>query len=431
MDSEAASETDQPGWYRLLPGVVLIIGLLLTALLWMETRQALIDTLERADAPLHELQAQHLGDRLEHHEQLLQLMARSPESGTPHPLSRIAGWQGLLRVRPGDDGSLRALDSQLAPGAPEALPTSTLNHPFWEQLRQRIPANGTAATPHYQVDGGLFQGLVTATGTDEDPEYLISLFAPKTMIADNLQLGKRPRLQISVMDLQQHETAPIYSNSDGDAHGPVHETTVSLGDRQWLVRGQSIGTLEDSHGAVLLDGLLFGGVALTVALTLLAWQLVRYHRLGMRRMERMDRLRDRDQRALENKRVEKEVMTRALSDSEQRTRDFIQLGGGIGFELDDEQAIGYVSAQVQPILGRAPSDLAGLALMDLLPESEHQRLSDAFRSSKRERAIARLDTFFLHEDGTSLPVRIQICSVCDALSECQGFRAVAWPHQPH
>jgi PAS domain S-box-containing protein len=192
-----------------------------------------------------------------------------------------------------------------------------------------------------------------------------------------------------------------------------------------------VGALDESYGTLLLNVLLFSGVALSIALTLLTWQLVRYHRLNLRRMARMDRLRERDRRALENKRVEKEVMTRALSDSEQRTRDFIQLGGGMGFELDDQQAIGFVSAQVQPLLGRAPSDLAGLALAELVPETEHQRLTDAFRSSKRERTITRLDTCLLHKDGTILPVRIQICTVCDALSHCQGFRAVAWPHSPH
>jgi len=51
MDSEAASEADQPGWYRLLPVVVLAVGLLLTVLLWMETRQALIEATDDSSAP--------------------------------------------------------------------------------------------------------------------------------------------------------------------------------------------------------------------------------------------------------------------------------------------------------------------------------------------------------------------------------------------
>ena len=431
MDSEAASETDQPGWFRLLPAAVLVIGLLLTSLLWMETRQALISAMDSSAAPLHELQAQQLSSQITQHEQLLRHLAESPEAGAGNSLSTMAGWQGLLRLGRAEDGGLRVVETQLAPRAPTPLPTSTLTQPFWEQLPERLSDSGPIATPHFRVDGVLVQGLVLATGSGSGQQYLVSLFDPETMIADNLQLGERPRLQVTVMDLQQHDTDPIYSNQGRDAHGPVHETTIRVGDRKWLVRSQSIGTLEGGRGSLLLKGLLVGGVALTIALTLLAWQLVRYHRLGIRRMVRMDRLRDRDRRALENKRVEKEVMSRALSDSEQRTRDFIQLGGGIGFELDDEQAIGYVSAQVQPLLGRAPSDLAGLALTDLLPETEHQRLTDAFRSSKREHTIARLDTYLLHQDGTSLPVRIQICTVCDALSECQGFRAVAWPHQPH
>lgn len=431
MDSETASDADQPAWYRLLPAVVLVVGLVLTALLWMETRQALIEATDDSAAPLHALQAQSLDDRLTQQEQLLQLLARSPDSGAGELLGTMAGWQGVLRIDSGDDGELEVTDARLADNAPDALATNTLKQPFWKQLPEQFPESGFVATPHFRVDGTLVQGLVVATGADIDAQYLVNLFDPETLIAENLRLGKKPRLRISVMDLQQHDPLPLYSNHEESLEGPVHETTISLGDRQWLVRSQSVGTLENSHGAFLLNGLLFGGVALTIALTLLAWQLVRYYRLGLRRMVYMDRLRDRDRRALENKRVEKEVMTRALSDSEQRTRDFLQLGGGIGLELDDHQAIGYISAQVQPLLGRAPSDLAGLALAELVPETEHQRLTDAFHSSKRERTITRLDTYLLHRDGSNVPVRIQICTVCDALSHCQGFRAVAWPHSSH
>ena len=431
MDSETASEADQPGWYRLLPALVLVVGLLLTALLWMETRQTLIEGTNDSAAPLHALQAQRLNDRLMQHEQLLQLLAESPDAEASDILNNMAGWQALLRIRPGANGELRAVNTRLSANAPDDLVTSTVNQPFWEQLREQLPDSGPVATPHFRVDNTLVQGLVMATSSERDPQYVVNLFDPETLIAENLMLGKMPRLQISVIDLQQHDPLPLYSSHDGNSDGPLHETTITLGDRQWLVRSQSAATLDESHGTILLNGLLFGGVALTIALTLLAWQLVRYHRLSIRRLVRMERLRDRDRRALENKGVEKEVMTRALSDSEQRTRDFIQLGGGIGFELDDEQAIGYVSAQVQPLLGRAPSDLAGLPLTDLLPEAEHQRLTDAFHSSKRERSITRLDTCLLHQDGSILAVRIQICTVCDALSQCQGFRAVAWPHQAH
>lgn len=431
MDSETASEADQPGWYRLLPAIVLVVGLLLTSFLWMETRQALIEARDDSVAPLHALQAQRLNDRLTQHEQLLQLLAESPDSRAGEFLSSMAGWQGQVWVGSGADGELRVARRRLSSTAPDTLVASTMNQPFWEPLREQLPDSGPLATPHFRVGGTLVQGLVMATSPDGNPQYIVHLFDPETLVADNLELGNKPQLQISVMDLQQHDSSPLYSSHEGGRDGPFHETTISLGDRQWLVRSQSAANLEGGHGALLLNGLLFGGVALTIALTLLAWQLVRYHRLAIRRMVRMDRLRDRDQRALENKRVEKEVMTRALSDSEQRTRDFIQLGGGIGFELDDEQAIGYVSAQVQPLLGRAPTDLAGCPLTDLLPEADRQRLTDAFRSSKRERGITRLDTRLLHQDGSFLPVRIQICTVCDALSQCQGFRAVAWPHQGH
>lgn len=432
MDSETASEADQPAWYRLLPVAVLVAGLLLTALLWMETRQALIANTQQATSPLHALQSQRLNDRLREHEHLLGLVAENPDSSAVDILGSMAGWQGLLRVETEEEGKLRVASTRLSSDAPQSLAQKVIEEPFWDSLRGRSMEDGPVATPHFTVDGIRLQGLVLSGGGDsETSQYLVSLFDPQTLIAENLELGKKPRLHISVLDLQQHEPEPLYSSQDAEDGGPSRETTIDLGDRQWLVRSRSINSLGEGGAPILLNGLLFGGVALSIALTLLAWQLVRYHHLGIRRMVRMNRLRDRDRRALENKRVEKEVMSRALSDSEQRTRDFIQLGGGIGFELDDEQAIGYVSSQVQPLLGRAPTDLAGRALTELLPETDHQRLTDAFHSSKRERGITRLDTSLLRDDGTTLPVRIQICTICDALSQCQGYRAVAWPHGGH
>ncbi len=43
MEPESGPETDQPGWYRALPPLVLGTGLALSLLLWFETRQALVE----------------------------------------------------------------------------------------------------------------------------------------------------------------------------------------------------------------------------------------------------------------------------------------------------------------------------------------------------------------------------------------------------
>ena len=42
MEPESVPDTDQPGWYRALPPLVLGTGLALSLLLWSETRQALL-----------------------------------------------------------------------------------------------------------------------------------------------------------------------------------------------------------------------------------------------------------------------------------------------------------------------------------------------------------------------------------------------------
>lgn len=428
MDSDTASHAEQPGWYRLFPVLVLIVGLLLTYLLWAETRQTLVAGDRSSAFAVHEVQVRQLETRLEQHEQLLQMIARNPETTALDLLTELPAWRGLIRLTPGPEGKPGLSMSHFADQIPETVAGNIMQPAFWETLPDRLSADQRPlTTPHFRVDGTRLQGLTIATGSGSQQEFLVSLYAPEVLVRDSFANPETAPLHTRIIDLQQHENQPIVSIGEGSASGTERETTIRAGDRQWLVRSQYSGSVPLENGRLLLNGIAVGGSALSLALALLSLQLVRYHRLNRRRIVHLDRLLDRDRRALENKRIEKEVMSRALSDSEQRTRDFIQLGGGIGFELDDEHAIGYVSPQVQPVLGRAPSDLAGLALTALLPESEHQRLTDAVNSSRRERTITRLDTLLEHSDGTAVSVRVQICTVCDALSHCQGFRAVAWP----
>ncbi|XOZ32743.1 PAS domain-containing protein [Halomonadaceae bacterium KBTZ08] len=176
--------------------------------------------------------------------------------------------------------------------------------------------------------------------------------------------------------------------------------------------------------------LLLAGIVVSAGLAVLVGCLVRIHRLSLRREVRLERLRERDNRALENKRVEKAVMSRALSDSEQRTRDFIRLSTGIALELDDSRAIGYISPQVETWLGHTPTTLAGERVAMILPESEHNRFDDALDTSRREAGHTSLDTWFRDPEGHTLPVHLHICAIVDALSHCEGFRLVASPRGP-
>ncbi|MGM0450182.1 MAG: PAS domain S-box protein, partial [Pseudomonadota bacterium] len=194
--------------------------------------------------------------------------------------------------------------------------------------------------------------------------------------------------------------------------------------RQALIRAATGGADPFFPGALLLCGVL-----LSLGLAFITWRLVRAQRLTVRRQVRLERLRERDGRALENKRLEKEVMSRALSDSEQRTRDFIRLGTGIALELDDARAIGYISPQVEAWLGHTPSTLAGDRVSSLLPESEHSRLDDTLDACRREATHQQLETWLQDREGRTHPVQVRVCAVIDALSHCQGFRMVASPRE--
>ena len=428
MDPDAASHRDQPGWYRALPALVLVVGLLLTWMGWTQTRHALLSQAQHNAPALHQLQVRNLEIRMQQHAHLLGILARNGDTPAMRALVELPGWYGLIALAPEPSGEPDITMIRFAEDVSDQLKQAIMAPAFWDTLSAKVPADGDPiATPHFRANGIRLQGLATAQGSGPERQLLVSLYAPEVLIRESLGGTADAGLKTSVIDLQQHENAPVATLGGGHASGWAGETAVRVGDRQWLVRGNATTTVPGPPGQLLLDALAFGGCVLSLALGLFAWVLVRHHGMNVRQVLHLAQLRDRDQRALENKRIEKEVMSRALSDSEQRTRDFIQLGGGIGFELDDEHAIGYVSPQIQPILGHAPSDLTGLALTELLPDSEHQRLSDAILGSRRERTITRVDTVLERSDGGTVPMRIQICTVVDALSHCQGFRAVAWP----
>lgn len=199
----------------------------------------------------------------------------------------------------------------------------------------------------------------------------------------------------------------------------------------WFETHEALARAATSGNVPLLPTiLLLAGILLSIGLTLLVGCLVRVHRLSLRREMRLERQSERDSRALENKRLEKAVMSQALSDSEQRTRDFIRLSTSIALELDDARAIGYISPQVETWLGRAPASLAGERVALILPACEHSRLDDALDTSRREACHISLDTWFQDPEGHTLPVHLRICAIVDALSHCEGFRVVASPRGP-
>ena len=433
-------------WQQLLPLLIFLVGGLITVVLWQDARAVLSTESSRSLTQLHEAQARQLQASISEYENSLSQLAAALATTALAPedalqaqglamIERHGAWRHLTLARSDpDDDQLEVLTSVPHAGTPWSPGQDLSLEPLWQPLLEpSAQQTGTRVTPRFTpADGntGEHQALVRALRLDGDERYLlIAVFEPGILIEQALALPEPLPLRTSIIDLDQHENEPLFVTRDVTAEGPVRETRVELADRSWLVRSQGLTDLFDGSGGALLNAILAGGLALSLAVTLLFWQLNRQRLETGQREQQLHKRWDRDLKALENKRLEKEVLGRALSDSEQRTRDFIQLGAGIGFELDDERTIGYVSHQVQSLLGHAPADLAGIPIAELFPPSEHQRLSDALIACREQRVATRIDASLIHSDGREMPFCIRVCSITDALSHCQGYRAIAWPRQ--
>lgn len=442
------ADTNAPArsWQQLLPLLIFLVGGMITVLLWQDTRAVLSTESSRSLSQLHEAQARQLQAALSEQENSVSQLAAALGTTALAPeatlqalglamLERHSAWRHLTLAGTGpDDDRLEVLSSVPHVGTPWSPGQDLSRDPLWQPLLHPSARQlGVRATPSFTPDednGPKIQALSRPLRLDDGEHYLLIVaFDPGILIEQSLALSEPTPLRTSVIDPDQQESEPLFVTRDVAAEGPVRETRIEMADRTWLIRSQSLTDLFDGTGRQLLNAILAGGLALSLALALLFWQLNRQRLAADQREQQLQQRWDRDLKALENKRLEKEVLSRALSDSEQRTRDFVQLGAGIGFELDDEQTIGYVSRQVQQLLGHAPTDLAGTPMADLFPSSEHQHLADALSACRQQREHTQIDANLTHADGGESAFRIRFCTITDALSLCQGYRAIAWPRQ--
>ncbi len=426
------------GWIKLLwlPLVVFLGGLLITALLWIETREALQGQAEQTLERIHHLQAQRLQQGINTFEGNLEQLANQLPAENPEALlgtirDPMPGWQALAVL----DNDTRVQWQYSIQDELWAEGTRFDAAAHWRGTLERARNQGAVATSprfeHPTRPGDQLQALVwPLPGNNGEAGYLIASFSPVQFIQAFLGPVEGHSEHTAIVDLDQHDHRPIFQSQPDQGLGTSRESELGLGDRRWLMRSQITPEMA-GHNSGLIQGLPLGGAALSIALALLLGQMRHRQAQLQKTTEQLQKEWDRDRRALDNKHLEKEVLSRALSDSEQRTRDFVELGEAIGFELDDQATIGYVSPQAYQLLGRPPTEVAGMALAQLLPEPERARLRDALRDCRREATAVLLDTQMHRISGQDLPVRLRMITITDALSHCQGYRVVAWPRASH
>ena len=124
-----------------------------------------------------------------------------------------------------------------------------------------------------------------------------------------------------------------------------------------------------------------------------------------------------------NFQVEKSILRQALNDSEQRSRDLVALSGAVIWELDENGRIGFVSTQIAELLDRAPADLVGQPLEELVAPAFQDNFRRALAAARNDSSIERIDLPLLHRDQEAeVPVVLRVRALKDPVHGLSGFR---------
>lgn len=298
--------------------------------------------------------------------------------------------------------------------------------PHWRQpietALQQEKVSATAQT-HIQRNGNsqlavrLFKGLSNGT--------LVSLaFAPDSLLKFALPGQINPALQITVFDLDQHLKSPLFATAPliEPNYPRALRSAISVADREWILT-----TLPDRH---FMDGfrerakqiIWLAGLITTVLSALLTWWLCRRLRNSQTNEHRQERAIDGFEQVLENNRIEKAALTRALQDSEQRSRDLVAIAGSVVAELDESGRIGFISAQTVDLLGLPPADMQDHLLTEFVLAAERDRFQQGMKAARQERNVVRIDLQMQGANDQPIPVTVRLKPVVDMLTGCAGFR---------
>ena len=336
---------------------------------------------------------------------------------------------------------IRQAHYQSATGASDAsLGLVATSVPHWRgALKKALDEDRIAATTLTQLhrngdnQSALRVFVPAATAKQTDVVRLVSLvLRPDAWLSRNLAKLHDSRWQVELHDISQYARHPMASMpASGAPASDVAATrsTLTVADREWMLSTTpAAGWLDDIRQQVLWPAWLTG-LAITLlasVLTLWAvWLTLRTERVLGKRTRRARHL----GQQLDNTRVEKNILHHSLQESDRRTRDLIELGAGIFAELDEGRHIGYISPQVATLLEIPSTDLMGKRLDSLFSNDGQANLTMAFDAARQEHAIQRLDTEVINRDGTRLAVALRIKALKDPLSGCSGFRVSLTPRQ--
>lgn len=232
-------------------------------------------------------------------------------------------------------------------------------------------------------------------------------------------------LSLRIDTLERHTKMPLLEIRTNGSVDPTRalRTEVSPLDQNWILTTVPSPEGLEEVARASARTVWVAGVALSVFAASLALLLNRrLHRqtLHIHGLEQREIGADHQ---IANFQVEKSILRRALNDSEQRSRDLVALSGAVIWELDENARIGFVSPQIAELLDRAPADLVGQPMEELVAPAFRENFQRALAAARSDRSIERIDLPLLHSNQEAeVPVVLRVRALKDPVHGLSGFR---------
>lgn len=444
MDTRAPSTRPQRTLW-LLPALVLALGVAITGIMATLARPAILEQGYELAQREHRLMTERLEARIQ------RLLVRGRQLAAT-PVSRQAEFHDRARdfldahtrvtgveyitTSSDDDNRQRVVRWVLMqPRTGNANTTAGLvadTIPHWRNAIDEALASGRATATTVTAirhEGGVLEALRVFFPVRSEPGALISVvLRPEPWLAAQLEDLVSPATRVRVYDSSQYAARPLLSlhaSGEVDADAALR-SELGFANRQWLLATTPTREKRYRIWHRTLFIIITGGVLISLLGALACAILVnRYAHLRLSTAQltahsrRLERHRD-------NIQVEKQVLRRALDDSEQRSRDLVDLSGGVVGELDEAGRIGYISASATDLLGRPAAELADTPLSEIVAPPWHANLRATFNAAREERQTQRLDLELLGADDSTIPATLRVRAIADPVAGCSGYRIVIY-----
>jgi PAS domain S-box-containing protein len=314
-------------------------------------------------------------------------------------LSSIAHWEGLL-------------EKSEKQNTPVASAVTSLQRGGEEHTSSRI------FLPVFDNENRLSGFLTMVIELDSFIQFTLQGFGQNIVTTEFYDIGLQGKTEIHTWPHQQH-SEPQTSEKLKNA---ILQETIPFADRQWLVISRPTHRYLKSQQSSAPRNLLLGGLLLTaLAYFSLHWSYLIRRRLADK-VNKLEGTLDIESRALQNKLIEKGVLSRALEESEQRCRDVIILSQNYTWEADTNYEYTFLSPQAAKIKGVPPKQLAGKNILDCVIDEDREKAEKALKSAYKKQITIELELRFTHPSGSSTTELVKAVPLIGSLGEWVGFR---------